>query len=761
MAGEDYTRPEKFEGLNFKRWQQSLFFWLSTLKIAYVLTTPKPSPEEHEPAQSEVTQKWENDDFLCRGYIFSAMTNFLYDVYCGMKTAKEMWDALDKKYKTEDAGVKKSVVGNYLRFEMVDGKPVLGQVHEFQLLLNEILAEGIKMDDRFHSAAIIDKLPPSWKEFEKSLKHRKYELSLEDLLVTLRIEEEHRNRDQNDKESKLLSKANLVETSEKKTNKSFGSHQNKKKMENRNHFKSNKKIDKNKKKEGCFNCGKLGHYARQCRHRKGKDTFQNVGNSQAKPAPQANMVESGTVIHGTEVKKLITVDFEVNMVFNVSDWWVDTGATIHVCCDRSAFVTYHQVDESEMLFMGNSSTAKVMGKWKVDLKLTSGKVLTLHQVLYVPEVRKNLISGYLLNKHGYKLVFEYDKFILTKGGMFVGKGYACGGLFKLNVSINEINKISDFSAYIIETYDMWHVPKQWHEKFDKVVLSNGFTINDSDKCGYSRFEGNSGVLICLYVDDMLIIGTSLDVINDTKNLLLENFDMKDLGLADVILGIKIIRNSEGTVLTQSHYVKKILKKFNKFDCTPLSVPYDPSSKLKKNTGKSISQLEYSRIIGSLMYLMNCTRPDIAYAVGRLSRYSRNPSQGHWDALIRILRYLKGTMEFGLHYSRYPAVLEGYSDANWILDSEETKSTSGYVFTLGGGAVAWKSTKQTCRARSTMESEFIALDKAGEEAEWIRNLLADIPLWCKPIPAISIHCDSQATIARAKSRTYNGKSRHIV
>ncbi|XP_077228596.1 uncharacterized protein LOC143861577 [Tasmannia lanceolata] len=194
------------------------------------------------------------------------MPNSLYDVYCGMKTTKEMWEALDKKYKTEDAGVKKYVVGNYLRFEMVDGKLVLGQVHEFQLLLNEILVEGIKMDDRYLSAAIIDKLPPSRKEFEKSLKHRKEELSLEDLLVTFRIEEEHRNRDQNDKESELLSKVNLVETSEKKTNKNPRSHQNKKKMESQNCFKSNKKIDKNKKKEGCFNCGKLGHYARQCRY---------------------------------------------------------------------------------------------------------------------------------------------------------------------------------------------------------------------------------------------------------------------------------------------------------------------------------------------------------------------------------------------------------------------------------------------------------------------------------------------------------------
>ena len=114
----------------------------------------------------------------------------------------------------------------------------------------------------------------------------------------------------------------------------------------------------------------------------------------------------------------------------------------------------------------------------------------------------------------------------------------------------------------------------------------------------------------------------------------------------------------------------------------------------------------------------------------------------------------------MNYTRYPAVLEGYSDANWISDTKDSKSTSGYVFTLGSAAVSWKSSKQTCIARSTMESEFIALDKAGEEAEWLRHFLEDIPMWPKPVPAICIHCDSQTAMARAQNSIYNGKSCHI-
>lgn len=114
----------------------------------------------------------------------------------------------------------------------------------------------------------------------------------------------------------------------------------------------------------------------------------------------------------------------------------------------------------------------------------------------------------------------------------------------------------------------------------------------------------------------------------------------------------------------------------------------------------------------------------------------------------------------MHYVRQPAVIEGYTDANWISDIKDSRSTSGYVFTLGGAAISWKSSKQTVIARSTMESEFIALDKCGEEAEWLRHFMEDIPEWSKSVTAICIHCDNTSGIGRAQSTMYNGKSRHI-
>ena len=309
-------------------------------------------------------------------------------------------------------------------------------------------------------------------------------------------------------------------------------------------------------------------------------------------------------------------------------------------------------------------------------------------------------------------------------------------------------------------YGLKQTPKQWHGKFDRAMVANGFRINECDKCVYVKNTENGYIILCLYVDDMLIVGSDDDIIKSTKRMLNSSFDMKDMRLADVILGIKISKSSNGLILSQSHYVDKILEKFNKNDSGVCKTPVDLNLHLSKNKSESVSQLEYSRVIGSLMYLMSCTRPDIAYAVSKLSRYTSNPGSDHWKGITRVLRYLRYTRSYGLHYTRYPAVLEGYSDANWISDMKDTKSTSGYVFTLGGAAVSWKSSKQTCISRSTMESEFIALDKCGEEAEWLRHFLEDIPLWPRPVPAICIHCDSQSAIGSVQSNMYNGKSRHI-
>ena len=175
---------------------------------------------------------------------------------------------------------------------------------------------------------------------------------------------------------------------------------------------------------------------------------------------------------------------------------------------------------------------------------------------------------------------------------------------------------------------------------------------------------------------------------------------------------------------------------------------------------AVDQLRYSQVVG-LMYLACLARPDISFVVCKLSRFVSNPGDVHWHAVERVMHYLQGTVNYGIHYSGYPTVLEGYSDSNWISDADEMKATSGHVFTLGGGAVSWKSCKQTILTRSTMEAELTTLDTATVEAGWLHELLMDLPIVEKPIPPILMNCDNQNMIVKINSSKDNMKSlRHV-
>jgi hypothetical protein len=180
---------------------------------------------------------------------------------------------------------------------------------------------------------------------------------------------------------------------------------------------------------------------------------------------------------------------------------------------------------------------------------------------------------------------------------------------------------------------------------------------------YYRHGGGQGVILCLYVDDILIFGTNFDVINEVKTFLCQSFDMKDMSESDVILNIKLIKGENGITLTQSHYVENVLIRFSYKDSKPSPTPYDPSLVLRKNKRIGRYQLRYSQMIGSLMYLASATRPDISFAVSKLSQFTSNPRDDHWCVLVQVMHYLVGTMDYRIHYFRYPVVLEGYCDAN--------------------------------------------------------------------------------------------------
>ncbi|GJX88229.1 zinc finger, CCHC-type containing protein [Tanacetum coccineum] len=205
-------------------------------------------------------------------------------------------------------------------------------------------------------------------------------------------------------------------------------------------------------------------------------------------------------------------------------------------------------------------------------------------------------------------------------------------------------------------YGLKHAPKKLHQKFDEVVLSNGYLLNQAHK---------------------YVIANLIKLVDLTKEFLSSRFFMKDMGEADVILGIRIKHESNEISISQSHYIEKnYFAPSQRNGSSSVTAPMDTSEKLMPSNGRTVSQLEYYRVIGCLMYDMTCTRPDIAFAVGKLSMYTSNPGTQHWKAIQKVLEYLKKTMDYSLTYTGYPSILEEYTDASWISNIEDNSSTSG-------------------------------------------------------------------------------------
>ncbi|GJW12154.1 zinc finger, CCHC-type containing protein [Tanacetum coccineum] len=1019
MFGSYTIKLDRMDGMNFTRWKEKMKFLLTALKVYYVLDGP-PSGVITE----EEERKREQDETLCRGYIL-------------------------KKYTAKKEGADKSITFKFFEFAMENNMSILDQVHEFLILVSKFKNLNIEIPEKLLVGAIITKLPSFWHNYRKKLMHTTKDFTLDQIQKHLRIKEETRVREKN--------------------------------LNGASSSKNNKKDKKPLSEVMCYKCGENGHIIRYCKNPKKKNQNSNKKDESANAVEQVDTTEITAMV--SEMNIGMIQELHMASVTTTDDWWYDSGATTHVCNNRDLFKTYKETKDGHEVMMGDNHTSKVIGSGNVEIQFTSGKKLTLMNVLHVHNIRKNLVSGFKLCKNGVKAVIESENVILSKANVFVGKAYACDGMFKLNINkitssayLPDCNFISSFNIEC-STFNLWHnrlghinyrtmkdmlkqgiisyngehkdkceicvqakmkrkpfpkvdrqseilelvhsdicelngqltrggnryfitfiddcsrytyvyllkskdqafetfkiykaevenqrgkkiqilrsdrggeyfstefssyceshglihqrtapytpqqngvaerknrvlqdminamlvsanlpknlwgealltachvplpntsklgprglksvfvgyakdsksyrcldldsnvivesrdvdffenkfrhdststneivtqipqdisglnlnsnnkrnmaesssaprrserarkernldpdfidsqaiiflverlviqgfsqrqgvdyfdtyapvaritsirvlfalasiynlpihqmdvktaflngdldeevymkqpegfvlpghenkvcklkkslyglkqAPKQWHDKFDKSVLSNGFTHNSSDRCIYSKFTKDYGVILCLYVDDILIVGTNIE--------------------------------------------DKIIDKFQHLNIEEANTPYESSCKLVENNGRVVAQIEYASAIGCLMYATHCTRPDIAYAVCKLSRYTSNPSQDHWKAIGRIFGYLKRTRQLALYYDHFPAVLEGYSDSSWITGSSDSKSTTGWIFTLGGGAVCWGSKKQTCITHSTMEAEFLAL--AAAEIEGLH--LCGYKEWC--------------------------------
>ncbi|GJX14516.1 zinc finger, CCHC-type containing protein [Tanacetum coccineum] len=734
---------------------------VAAMSVVYVFTTSIPEDGENATVnQIRRRNKWDNDDYICRDLILKGMSDPLFNIYQNIKFKKELWDSLEAKYMANDASSKKFLVSNFTNYKMTYSRPIMEQYNELLGILERFTQHKMNTDEAIQVSCIIDKLPPLWKDFKHTLKHLKEELTLIELGSHLRIEESLRAQDSDKPKSNNVvgPQLNIVNDNIASTFMSISKlndsiiwharlgHVLFKRMQDMSKdglipafdidTGKYEALDKFKvfKTEVELQQRSLIKRFRTDREGEYMDTlyFQAVVRL---PGPKLKKIVkealNASLLDMLSIPRLLVLRPSLSIPKGTEDIGgsivpekvtkEDDPKTFDEAMKSLDIAFWKETINDEMNYiMGNNA-------WLLDDLPLSCKPFDCKWIFK----RKLKVDGTIKNFKARLVIRGFRQ----KSGIDYFDTYAPVtriSTIRLLIAMTLIHNL------IIHQMDVktafLNAPKQWHQKFDKVVFSNGYLLNQADKCVYNKFdESGKRVIICQYVDDMLIFGTDQVQVDLTKEFLSSRFSMKDMGEADVILGVRIKHESNGITISQSHYIENVMKKFNYFYCTPVSTPMDISEKLMPNNSQAVSQLEYSRVIGCLMYVMTCTQPDIAFAVGKLSR---------------------------LTYTSYPSVLKSYTDASWISNTKDNSSTSGWVFLLDGGIICWGSKKQTCITGSTMESEFVALSATGKEAKWLRNLIFEISLCFKHVAPISICCDSVATLANAYSQMYNGKSRHL-
>ncbi|SCZ99435.1 BZ3500_MvSof-1268-A1-R1_Chr3-1g06010 [Microbotryum saponariae] len=345
----------------------------------------------------------------------------------------------------------------------------------------------------------------------------------------------------------------------------------------------------------------------------------------------------------------------------------------------------------------------------------------------------------------------------------VNKAYLHGKLDKplymrVPQGINLPGKILKLSKSI---YGLRQAGTIWNAEIDSTLRSLGYVPTRSDICIYRREHDGHSHYIALYVDDLLLVGPSTAEIERVLDALELAYGIKRLGPAEYILGIQVKRGQDGSItLSQERYLRDILARFQFTDAKPASIPMQPGVVLDFEDLAATPQdrTRYLQAIGSLMYAAVGTRPDLAFVVSYLARFSQQPGPEHWTAIKQVLRYIKGTLDLGLTYRKTSQPLHGYSDANWGACLTTSRSTMGYAFILSGAAIAWCSKREHRVAKSTTDAEYLSLSYTSGDAIHLSELLAELGA---PVSGpVVLYGDNQGSLALAQHPTNHQGSRHV-
>ncbi|KAH9703475.1 retrovirus-related pol polyprotein from transposon RE1 [Citrus sinensis] len=283
-------------------------------------------------------------------------------------------------------------------------------------------------------------------------------------------------------------------------------------------------------------------------------------------------------------------------------------------------------------------------------------------------------------------------------------------------------------------YGLKQAPRAWFDRFKSAMVSQWRFLNSkSDSPLFYKWENGHILLVLVYVDDIIVTGSSYQLVQQMILNMQKTFTLKDLGELNYFLGIEVSKTSNGFYLSQAKYIADLLAKHNMADCSPVPTPMSTGHQLRKGSGSTITNASH--------------------------QYLSSPTLEHWEACKRLLRYLKGSIQFGLYFYQFGTLqMNCFSDSDWACDNDDRKSVAGYAVYIGSNLVSWCSKKQLVVSRSSTEAEYRALAQATSEAVWIQALLDELKIKLAATPIM--WCDNQGAIALAYNPVYHAKTKHV-
>jgi histone deacetylase 1/2 len=311
-------------------------------------------------------------------------------------------------------------------------------------------------------------------------------------------------------------------------------------------------------------------------------------------------------------------------------------------------------------------------------------------------------------------------------------------------------------------YGLKQAPRQWFDKLTNTLIQLGFRASKCDPSLFIYTKDKQVVYMLVYVDDIIITGSSSNLVQNLVTKLDSVFSLKQLGDLDYFLGIEVKQLSDNSLLlSQGKYIRDLLTKTNMLECKPINTPMMSSCKLSKTGSDNVTDATlYRSVVGSLQYA-TITRPEISFAVNKVCQFMSAPLESHWSAVKRILRYLKGTITGGLKIFptdiHQPLSLRVFCDADWASDPDDRRSTSGAAIFFGPNLISWWSRKQQVVARSSTEAEYRSLAQATADVLWVQTILTELTV---PYFPPRIYCDNQSVVLLAHNPILHSRTKHM-